>query len=110
MDRAAIAKLLMYFQFHRSYYFWRALRQGSWYDAEKGCNKYNAHLWSINSYEEWWNVYLSLGMAQHQPGKISTNVDSINVMLSIVSYIGGQIHGKVSINYSTHVPLIMQNE
>ena len=30
---------------------------GSWNDAEHLCRQEGGHLWSINSYGEWWHIY-----------------------------------------------------
>ena len=32
---------------------------GSWNDAEAYCKTIGSHLWSINSYFEWWNLHTS---------------------------------------------------
>ena len=33
------------------------LSLGSWMDAQNACQMKGAHLWTINSHEEWYNVY-----------------------------------------------------
>ena len=33
------------------------MSNGSWLDADATCQDQGGHLWSINSYDEWWNVY-----------------------------------------------------
>ena len=53
-----------------------------------------SHL-DIASYAEWWNVYLSMGVAVRRFLKKSLNLETTNVILSIIFYIGGQIYGKV---------------
>ena len=49
-----------------SFYFWQFgmscyspayLLSGSWADAQSACEENDAHLWTINSHEEWTNVY-----------------------------------------------------
>ena len=33
------------------------MSNGSWADAQRICDKKGSHLWTINSHEEWYNVY-----------------------------------------------------
>ena len=33
------------------------LRNGSWLDAQRICDNKGSHLWTINSHEEWYDVY-----------------------------------------------------
>ena len=46
-------------QFSDSYYMALYMAEGSWDDAEQQCTAHDMHLWSINSYTEWWNLYPS---------------------------------------------------
>ena len=34
---------------------------GTWITAEYECAKHGSHLWSINSYSEWWNILQTVG-------------------------------------------------
>ena len=36
----------------------------SWKDAEQVCVHNNGHLWSVNSYSEWWNIMHSIGQSE----------------------------------------------
>ena len=42
---------------------------GSWSDAQKECDKNGSHLWTINSHEEWYNVYTKRLL--HVPDRIT---------------------------------------
>ena len=74
----------------------RYLRNGSWHDAERDCRQRNSHLWSINTHEEWWNVYLSLGMPFYGMKSKALNVNTTEILLSTLFFIGGITNGKVT--------------
>ena len=44
-------------QFGMSCYASGYMPRGSWTDAQKICEKKGSHLWTINSHEEWYNMY-----------------------------------------------------
>ena len=74
------------------------LSQGTWMDAEKECIDMGMHLWSINSYSEWWNVYNSLAtgavdVATHQ----NVNIDLIKITSTVLLFIGLIIVNEVNI-------------
>ena len=42
---------------------------GSWTDAQNECEKNGTHLWTINSHEEWYNVYTKRWI--HVPARVT---------------------------------------
>ena len=71
----------------------RSLEEGSWNDAEDDCRKGSSHLWSINSYDEWWNVYNSLGTlaaGKHQHDVIHSTFQEIPS--TILLFIGLRVY------------------
>ena len=65
---------------------------GSWSDAEDYCNIGKGHLWSINSYFEWWTLYNSFEIkaftkTQHGRG---LNTDFHYLLSTVLLFIGLQ--------------------
>ena len=70
------------FQFQNSLYTVVYLGSSSWLHAEQYCANDGRHLWSINSFDEWYNVYQSV---QH-----ATMFDKSGgfIMISTILFIG----------------------
>ena len=89
----------LYLQLGRRYYYQQYLTRGSWLDAERKCNSMDipkSHVWSINSYSEWWNVFHRMGIEFYDPrrtNKIFKLQDE--VLLSTLSFIGLQRYNQV---------------
>ena len=66
------------------------LEDGSWEDAENKCqsNWRGSHLWSINSYSEWWHIVQTLGMGVTQSTHATINLETVHVMTSVITFIG----------------------
>ena len=64
------------------------LPNGTWQDAEDKCNRVKGHLWSINSYTEWWNVVQILGMGYSFKKGRAVNIETFQVITSVVSFVG----------------------
>ena len=76
----------MSFQFQNSFYTVNYLNYSSWLDAEHYCANYGSHLWSINSFDEWYNVYQSV---QHTSMFEETGASGTNlIMISTLLFIG----------------------
>ena len=67
----------------------RYIGNGSWDDAEAECTKWKSHLWSINSYDEWWNIYNSFGTtASYVDSADAIHNDYVHVYTTVILYIG----------------------
>ena len=73
------------------------MEEGSWSDAETYCRHGYAHLWSINSHFEWWNIY----------NYLTSRTESLNSMIelfrnlptTVLLFIGLHVqHNKVMCN------------
>ena len=62
------------------------LESSSWLDAEKYCANDGSHLWGINSFDEWYNVYQSVQHAKmfEKSGDYNSNF----IMVSTILFIG----------------------
>ena len=62
------------------------LKKSNWLDAENYCAIGGGHLWSINSFDEWYNVYQSV---QHTSmfGESSASTTKL-IMISTLLFIG----------------------
>ena len=74
--------------------------KGSWSDAEQHCNYINGHLWSINSFFEWWNLYNSFSIIAVTEGhEKDINVNFHYIPSTVLLFIGLQAreddHNKV---------------
>ena len=76
----------MTFQLQNSIYTVNYLTNASWSDAEHYCAKRGSHLWSINSFDEWYNVYQSV----QQSSLFEELTDSTTnlIMISTLVFIG----------------------
>ena len=76
----------MTFKFQNSLYTVSYLNYASWSDAEQDCDKKRSHLWSINSFDEWYDVY----QAVQQSSMIVDEKDSSTnlIMISTLLFIG----------------------
>ena len=84
------------FQYSDSVYVMDYLTNGTWSDAEKKCIDLGMHLWSINSYSEWWNVYNSLAIgAVDVTTHRDVNVGLIKITSSVLLFIGLQTVNEV---------------
>ena len=62
------------------------LENASWLDAEYLCNDRDGHLWSLNSFDEWWNVFQSV---QHSSMNEEAETYFTNlIMISTLLFIG----------------------
>ena len=62
------------------------LESSSWLDAEHYCVSGGSHLWSINSFDEWYNVYQSV---QHTTMYEEADASATNlIMISTLLFIG----------------------
>ena len=72
------------FQFQNSLYTVNYLKNSSWLDAEHHCANGGSHLWSINSFDEWYNVYQSVQhTSMFEEADTSTNLIMISTLLFI---------------------------
>ena len=63
----------------------------SWSDAEDMCQLSQGHLWSINSHDEWWDVYHSLSTSIINPEtQQDMNIQLINTAFTVILFIGLQ--------------------
>ena len=63
----------------------------SWSDAEDMCKQGQGHLWSINSHDEWWDVYHSLATSIINPEtQQDLNIQLINTAFTAILFIGLQ--------------------
>ena len=76
----------MSFQFQNSLYTVNYLEDSNWFDAEKYCANAGSHLWSINSFDEWYNVYQSVQHTSMFEGAGTSNTNLI--MISTILFIG----------------------
>ena len=89
-------------QFNNKYYHQHYLSRGTWLDAERVCHSgvdSDGHLWSVNSYTEWWNIVHKAGSEFIRYG----SSDKIFVMhddflLATLSFIGLQRYAQVSVS------------
>ena len=75
----------MSFQFQNSFYTVNYLTNASWSDAEQFCASSGSHLWSINSFDEWHNVYQSVQQSSlfEESKDTTTNLIMISTLLFI---------------------------
>ena len=67
------------------------LLSGSWIDAQSACEKNGTHLWTINSHEEWYNVYTKqwINVPRHATGRSRTLSDAIfDPLIALHFFIG----------------------
>ena len=63
----------------------------SWSDAEDMCKQSQGHLWSINSHDEWWDVYHSLATSVVNPEtQQDMNIQLINTAFTVILFFGLQ--------------------
>ena len=60
------------------------ITKGTWEDAEQVCVDNGGHLWSVNSYSEWWNVMHIIG--KNEAGVFS--VQGMAMMGTTLLFIG----------------------
>ena len=60
---------------------------GSWLDAEATCEAEGGHLWSINSYDEWWNIYQTTTTASMYESGLHQNTTYL-LIVSALLFIG----------------------
>ena len=78
------------------------MEKGTWEDAENKCrsNWRGSHLWSINSYSEWWHIVQTLGMGVSHQEHDAINLETMHVMTSVITFIGLKTTHGVNICYS----------
>ena len=81
-----------YFQYTNSIYFMIYKDSCSWSEAEYMCSTQGTgHLWSINSHDEWWDVYHSLASSIINPEtQQDLNIDLMNTAFTVILFIGLQ--------------------
>ena len=72
----------------------------SWSDAEEYCKIDNGHLWSINSYFEWWHLYNAFNrQALTKTHGEDLNLEFPYLLSTVLIFIGLQVdtdsHNKV---------------
>ena len=63
---------------------------GSWNDAERLCRQEDGHLWSINSYSEWWHIYNLLSLPGLLTDRLPVFEQARQLQQSILFFIGIQ--------------------
>ena len=68
------------------------MSNASWDDAEAYCNYIGGHLWGINSFYEWWNLYISfsVGVVSSQEHRPDININFRYLASTVLLFIGLQ--------------------
>ena len=69
---------------------------GSWTSAEQSCVQLGGHLWSINSYSEWWKIINILEAQYYYEGKVIYS-DLLRVFTTTLLFIGLNYAQNVSV-------------
>ena len=68
-------------------------------DAQNSCEKNGTHLWTVNSHEEWYNVYTKqwLNVPKHATGRSRTLSDALfDPLIALHFFIGLETHSDVT--------------
>ena len=73
----------------------QSLITASWIDAERVCVDQGSHLWAINSFDEWWNVFQLIGYHKlEEDGSVKVTGTKF-ISSSTLTYIGASTINKV---------------
>ena len=77
-------------------------RNVSWYGAEMRCRENGGHLWSVNSHEEWINIYESINLVGGFLTDTTSNTEisaGMGILLTDLLVVGMR-NMKVSISFN----------